>query len=280
MAKSYHSARTTTYTGETVLLKEMDSCCGRIYRSEAVRMLLGDSWHPGGLALTGQLGYLSKLESSQRVLDVACGNGTSANFVAKEFGCNVVGVDILSENARDANSQSFSNNLMGNEFIVGDSHRLPLSDHSFDAALLECTLSSFQNKELVLQEINRILRPDAKLGISDVVVSGDIPAELGEAQFQELCVTGALSLDQYSELLKLSGFETVICQNKKNEALEFIDSIQKKLFVAKLLAGIGKLSVEKESIEYAKHIATLTWKTIEEDKLGYAVMVAQKMDGR
>jgi arsenite methyltransferase len=270
-----------------VLLREQKhadaSCCGQIYRNNVTRMLLGDSWHPGGLALTGELAHLACLGPTQMVLDIACGNGSSASFLAREFGCLITGIDILPENAKEASSRSSpsssSRDPVANEFIVGDSHKLPLMNESFDAAILECTLSSFQNKKLVLREINRVLKPNAKLGISDVVVNGNIPNELREAQFQELCVAGALSLDEYCGLFELAGFEIIVRQNKRSEALEFIETIRKKLFVAQLLVGVGKISVEIETINYARHLVTLSKKAIDEDKLGYAVIVSQKKRG-
>lgn len=248
-----------------------ESCCGRIYRTDIVRALLGDCWHPGGLTLTAELARLTDLCSSGVVLDVACGNGTTASFLAKEFGCKIVGLDIILENAKEA-----AKKYEWNEFIVSDSLRVPLADGSFDAAILECTLSSFRNKKEVLQEVSRVLKSNGRVGISDVVVSGDIPEELKDSHLQELCVAGALSLEQYSELLEKAGFDTIVRQDRRHEALEFIESIRKKLFIAQLLVGVGKLSVRKETIDNAKRLAALSKEAIENGKLGYGVIVGQK----
>jgi len=243
---------------------------------DSVRLLLGDSWHPGGLALTAQLARLTGINRFQTVLDVACGNGSSANFLSKEFGCRVIGVDVLPENVREAYGRTSSNKFLDNGFIVGDSHRIPLSNLMIDVVLLECTLSSFQDKESALREIHRVLRPGSMLGISDVVVNGEIPDELKGAQFQDLCVAGALSQDEYSKLLELSGFRIMFCQDKDNEALEFVESIRKKLFAAQLLVGIGKISIDGDSLDRAKHLARISKAAIQENKLGYAIMIAQK----
>src|SRR5262245_736448 len=74
-------------------LLEVKTCCAAAYQSEWARLLLGDSFHPGGLALTERLGAVLGLAAGQRILDVAAGNGASAIHLARVFGCEVVGVD-------------------------------------------------------------------------------------------------------------------------------------------------------------------------------------------
>ena len=68
-------------------------CCARLYESDFAKMLLGDSFHPGGVKLTERLGTLVGLTSQSRVLDIASGKGTSALFLAERFGCEVIGID-------------------------------------------------------------------------------------------------------------------------------------------------------------------------------------------
>ena len=69
-------------------------CCARLYESEIVSRLLGESFHPGGIALTERLGQLLGLTAASRVLDAASGKGTSAVVLAQRFGCTVIGVDL------------------------------------------------------------------------------------------------------------------------------------------------------------------------------------------
>src|SRR6516162_5356321 len=74
-------------------VEEIKSCCATLYQSDLVRFLLGDSFHPGGEALTMRLGELLQLGPEHSVLDVASGQGTSAILLAQRFGCRVQGVD-------------------------------------------------------------------------------------------------------------------------------------------------------------------------------------------
>src|SRR5262249_24512830 len=72
---------------------EIKSCCATLYQSDLVGRLLGDSFHPGGEALTIRLGELLQLGPDSSVLDVASGQGTSAILLARRFGCRVLGID-------------------------------------------------------------------------------------------------------------------------------------------------------------------------------------------
>ena len=73
--------------------REIKICCATFYRSDIVRLFLGDVLHPGGLELTGYLGTVIGLNSADELLDIACGRGASAVYLAKRFGCHVIGLD-------------------------------------------------------------------------------------------------------------------------------------------------------------------------------------------
>src|SRR5271155_4129115 len=90
---------------------ELKSCCAAVYQSDFARILLGDSFHPGGQRLTARLGDHLDLRPGLRVLDVASGKGESAIFLARQFGCQVVGVDFGPQNVREANSQAIAANV-------------------------------------------------------------------------------------------------------------------------------------------------------------------------
>src|SRR6266849_5982910 len=91
--------------------EQVKHCCARLYESDLTRFLLGDSFHPGGLKLTGQLGRMLGLSPASRVLDVACGKGTTAVLLAKEFGCEVFGIDYGDQNVATARSLARAEHL-------------------------------------------------------------------------------------------------------------------------------------------------------------------------
>src|SRR5713226_8065627 len=90
-----------TNPASTEILKR---CCARLYESDFAKILLGDSFHPGGVGLTERLGTLLGLTAVSRVLDIASGKGTSAQFLAERFGCEVVGVDYGEHNVEQSNA--------------------------------------------------------------------------------------------------------------------------------------------------------------------------------
>ena len=85
---------------------ELKSCCAAAYQSDFARMLLGDSFHPGGLELTARLGEMLALAPSDHVLDVASGRGDSAIFIAQRFHCRVTGIDLGAGNITESKSRA------------------------------------------------------------------------------------------------------------------------------------------------------------------------------
>ncbi|MBI1879815.1 MAG: class I SAM-dependent methyltransferase, partial [Chloroflexi bacterium] len=104
---------------------DIKACCAALYESDWARLLLGDSFHPGGLALTERLGQLLDLQPGRRVLDVAAGNGTSAIFLAQRFGSQVVGVDYGLDSVKAATDQAAKAGMSQSVYFEqGDAERL------------------------------------------------------------------------------------------------------------------------------------------------------------
>src|ERR1700737_3196145 len=85
--------------------------CAKLYESDFARLLLGDSFHPGGVKLTERLGTLLGLTPQSRVLDIASGKGTSAMFLAERFGCEVLGIDYSGHNVEQANAAAVAKGM-------------------------------------------------------------------------------------------------------------------------------------------------------------------------
>src|SRR5208282_72055 len=122
-------------------------CCAAIYESDAARLLLGESFHPGGTRLTERLGQIVNLTPQARVLDVAAGKGTSATFLASRFGCEVVGIDFSRKNVEEAARTAEDMGLRERvSFQWADAERLPFADATFDAVICECAFCTFPDK--------------------------------------------------------------------------------------------------------------------------------------
>ena len=143
---------------------EVKQCCARLYESDVAQLLLGDSFHPGGLTLTKRLGGLLQLTPQSRVLDVASGKGTSAICLAEHFGCEIVGIDYSDRNIELANEEAATRRLGPRvSFQQADAESLPYSDGSFDAVICECAFCTFPEKSLVTSEFARVLRSGGRV---------------------------------------------------------------------------------------------------------------------
>jgi len=153
----------------------LKTCCANLYESDWAQLLLGGSFHPGGLALTERLGTLLHLQPGHRVLDVASGKGTSAIHIAQRFGCDVVGVDYSARSVEDGIVASVNVGVSDRvRFKRGDAETLPFGDAEFDAVICECAFCTFPDKCAAASEFARVLKPSGRVGLSDLTRSGPL----------------------------------------------------------------------------------------------------------
>jgi len=191
-------------------------CCVDFYQNELVRVLFGDSLHPGALSLTEKLGKEINLSKENKVLDVGCGVGTSSIFLAKKFGCSMTGIDLSEKNIKIAESVASEQGFESlTNFMVGDAEKFDLSDNMFDSVISECSLCLFPDKEQAAKEMFRVLKKDGNLGISDVVIRGELPEEMQNALFKFICILDAKSESEYTQILEKAGFNNIIFDDKK-----------------------------------------------------------------
>lgn len=253
------------------------ACCASAYGSDAARMLLGDSFHPGGAELTERLGQILELTPATRVLDVAAGRGTSAIFLTERFGCEVVGADYSLANIEAADRLSQAKGLCGKvAFQVADAEGLPFPDSSFDAVICECALCTFPDKEAAVREFARVLRAGGKLGISDLTRDGVLAGELDGLMSWIACIADAQPLSRYDALIKGAGLSVTASEDHTDHLVEFVTRIRTRLLAAEVMAGLQKLVLPAFDFEAAKHIATYALDAVKKGNLGYAIIAASK----
>jgi arsenite methyltransferase len=179
--------------------EQVKQCCASLYENDLTRFLLGDSFHPGGLKLTGQLGRKLSLSPTSRVLDVACGKGTTAVFLAKEFGCEVFGVDYGNQNVETARSQAQTEHVESSvQFERSDAETLPFSDESFDAVISECAFCTFPDKAATASEFFRVIRRGGRVGIIDLTRSEILSKDLDGLLAWIACIGEAQTVEGYT----------------------------------------------------------------------------------
>ena len=259
--------------------QSVKSCCANVYQSEWARLLLGDSFHPGGTALTSYLGTALHLAPDQRVLDVASGQGTSAIHLAQRFGCRVRGIEysqVAVERATQAAQEAGVAHLV--TFEYGDAEQLPVPAASFDVVICECAFCTFPNKAAAAAEFARVLTPGGWVGLSDLTRTGETPAELQGLLAWIACLADAQPLENYARYLSEAGL-TVQLLEQHDEALSgMVRNIQAKLLGTELLVKLNKITLPGEiNLEQAKMMAKAAATAIQARRFGYAVITAMKL---
>jgi ubiquinone/menaquinone biosynthesis C-methylase UbiE len=257
---------------------DLKSCCANLYESDLARLLLGDSFHPGGLALTERLGQLLNLQPGQRVLDAAAGQGTSAIFLAQRFGCEVVGVDFGADSVKIAAGRAAGAGLRDRiSFEQGDVECLDFAPASFDAIICECAFCTFPDKTAAANGFARLLKPGGRVGLSDLTRAGPMPPELAGLLAWIACIADARPVAEYEAYLEEAGL-TVGQVEPHNAALaELVRNIRTRLLGAELLVKLKKLDLPQGiDFEQAKSLAYHATAAVQQGKLGYVIVVGTK----
>jgi arsenite methyltransferase len=257
--------------------QQVKQCCATLYESDLARFLLGDSLHPGGMELTRQLGHMLGLNPASRLLDVASGNGTTAVYLAKEFGCTIVGVDYGYQNVQTARSLAQTEHLESRVgFEQSDAESLPFSDGSFDAVICECAFCTFPDKIAAAKEFFRVLRRGGQVGISDLTRKKVLPKELNGILAWISCIGDAQPIDGYATFLRRAGFSVGGIEERNDALEEMTNQIRLKLLGAEIMTGLNRLQVPGLDLGAAKRMANSALAAIKRGDLGYAFICAKK----
>jgi ubiquinone/menaquinone biosynthesis C-methylase UbiE len=257
--------------------QELKLCCARLYESDVAKLLLGESFHPGGLKLTERLGHLLQLSAKSRVLDVASGNGRSALFLAQRFGSEVVGLDYGKQNVEHANRDAAARGLATRvRFQYGDAEALPFPDASFDAVVCECAFCTFPKKLLVAREFARVLCPGGHVGMSDLTRGLSLPKELDGLLAWVACVADARQIDDYLDFLVSAGLSPEITERHDEALVEMVRQVRRNLLGVEIMAGLKTLDLPALDLAAAKQTAKSAMTAIQNGQLGYAMIAARK----
>ena len=172
---------------------------------------------------------LAKLQPGETVLDLGSGGGIDVLLSAKRVGPTgkAYGLDMTDEMLALAEQNRLKSGLKNVEFLKGEIENIPLPPDTVDVIVSNCVINLSGDKERVLREAFRVLKPGGRFAISDVVVRGEVPPAIRKSM--ELwvgCVAGALSETEYREKLAAAGFESVDIEATRvynvNDAREFL----------------------------------------------------------
>jgi arsenite methyltransferase len=155
---------------------------------------------------------LLALEPGDTVLDLGSGGGIDVLLSARRVGSTgkVYGLDMTDEMlalARENQRKAGATNV---EFLKGTIEAIPLPDSSVDVIISNCVINLSSDKDAVLREAFRVLKPGGRFAVSDVVVRGHVPADIRRSvELWVGCIAGALEEQEYGAKLRAAGFEDV-----------------------------------------------------------------------
>jgi len=155
---------------------------------------------------------LARLEPGQTVLDLGSGGGIDVLLSAKRVGPTgkVYGLDMTDEMLALARENQRKAGAPNVEFLKGTIEAIPLPDNSVDVIISNCVINLSRDKDVVLREAFRVLKPGGRFAVSDIVVRGDVPADVRRSM--ELwvgCIAGALEDRVYQAKLSSAGFQNI-----------------------------------------------------------------------
>ena len=214
--EKYGEAATRAATGEP-----KSGCCGTSCGcGDPITSDLYEASETAGLpreAVEASLGCgnptaLIDLQPGQTVLDLGSGGGIDVLLSARRVGPTgkVYGLDMTDEMLALARDNQRKAGVTNVEFLKGDIEHIPLPDNSVDVVISNCVINLSSDKPQVLREAFRVLRPGGRFAVSDVVVRGEVPADIRRSvELWVGCVAGALEEGQYRTYLSAAGFDDV-----------------------------------------------------------------------
>ena len=202
------------------------SCCGSGCCSDEVYNIMSEDYQQlEGYNPDADLGLgcglptqFAKIKQGDVVIDLGSGAGNDA-FVARhqtgETG-KVIGIDFTPAMIDKARSNAELRGFNNVEFRQGDIEKMPVTSNIADVIVSNCVLNLVPNKDGVIKEIYRVLKPGGHFSISDIVLEGQLPKEIREAaEMYAGCVSGAIQKQVYLELIEANGFKNITVQKDK-----------------------------------------------------------------
>jgi len=160
----------------------------------------------------------AKIKKGDTVVDLGSGAGNDCFVARAEAGeaGRVIGVDFTEAMLMKAWTNSNKLGFNNVSFVNGDIENIPLPEGTADVVVSNCVMNLVPDKVKAFSETHRILKDGGHFSISDVVIEGDLPDALRQdAEMYAGCVSGAIQLDKYLDIVKESGFKNLVIQKKK-----------------------------------------------------------------
>jgi len=216
--EKYGQAALRVASGEGSACCGASACCGTDV--DPITTNLYDEQQKLGLppeAILASLGCgnptaLAELKAGETVLDLGSGGGIDVLLSAKRVGPigKAYGLDMTDEMLALARGNKAKSGIENVEFLKGEIESIPLPDNSVDVVISNCVINLSADKDKVLREAFRVLKPGGRFAVSDVVTNGEMPSEIREKVLLWVgCIAGALEESDYRAKLAAAGFTNI-----------------------------------------------------------------------
>ena len=189
---------------------------------------------------------VASLKEGERVLDLGSGAGFDCFLASRKVGESgkVIGVDMTPEMLDKARSNARKGKYTNVEFRLGEIENLPVADGSVDVIISNCVINLSTNKKRVFEEAYRVLSPNGRLMVSDIVLLNELPKAIQEdMEAYAGCIAGAEIKGKYLELMRKAGFEEVKVVQEKVYPIDCIIS------EPEAKDAINRLRLTREQVE-------------------------------
>jgi ubiquinone/menaquinone biosynthesis C-methylase UbiE len=196
--------------------------------------------HPGGIEKTDELATMCGIAKDKEVLDIGCGKGTTACYLAEKYGCRVVGLDCSERMVEYSRAKAREKGLEERvRFEVGDALKLPFADESFDIVLAECT-TTLLDKEKAFAEFLRVTRRGGWIGDSEMTWQAPPPEALVKKLYDLWEGFGTMTLAEWKAFLEKKGLAEV----QTADFSRTIDDMEKSMKAGLGYRGMAKMCMK------------------------------------
>jgi ubiquinone/menaquinone biosynthesis C-methylase UbiE len=245
------------------------SCCGSSCCSTEVYNIMADDYTAlEGYNPDADLGLgcglptqFAKIKKGDVVIDLGSGAGNDAFIARHETGetGKVIGIDFTPAMIEKARKNAEVRGFNNVEFRQGDIEKMPVTANTANVIVSNCVLNLVPNKDGVIKEIYRVLKPGGHFSISDIVLEGQLPKEIREAtEMYAGCVAGAIQKQVYLELIGANDFKNITVQ--KDKAIIIPDDILSQYL------SVEQLTAFKQSGTGIRSITVYAEKPTKEEK--------------